>query len=226
MFKSFLQPLLAIKHRLESKVGKHVIRQEVHAFRNNRRTLDLGCGRSPNAAAFPNRVGVDIVRAEGVQVIADAHFLPFALGSFEQIVSSEVLEHLADPARAAHEMVRVLSARGTLVLTTPFVYPVHEAPHDYQRFTVYGLRRLFALAGFEITELKELFTEEQTLGILLQRIAFQRRDSALRHYFYLLLAHLCFRWPAPARSPRYQDIAGSVPGPFLTAGYLLVARKK
>jgi len=219
-------PFRAIAHRLESKVGKHVIRNQFREFATDRRTLDLGCGRSPIADGFPNRVGVDVLPDTGVQVIADAHFLPFAGGSFEQIICSEVLEHLYEPARAADEMARVLQKDGQLALTVPFVYPVHEAPHDYQRFTSYGLRRLFVSSGFDVQQVTELFTEEQTLAILLQRVAFQRRDAALRHYAYLLLAHLLFRLPAPARALRYQDVSRKMSGPFLTATYLLVARKK
>ncbi|MBI3244041.1 MAG: class I SAM-dependent methyltransferase [Chloroflexi bacterium] len=217
-----LRPILS---RLETKVGKHVIRREVEAFANNRQTLDLGCGRSPNAGAFPNRVGMDIEPGRGVHVIADAHYLPFAANSFQQIVCSEVLEHLADPAQAAREMGRVVNDGGQLFLTTPFVYPVHEAPYDYQRFTVYGLTRLFDLAGFQIRQIKPLFDEEQTLAILIQRIAFQRQDSRLRHYFYLLLAHLIYGLAAEAKGQRYQHVNRRVAGPFMTAGYLLVAQK-
>jgi SAM-dependent methyltransferase len=220
-----MNPLRSLASRLESKVGKHVVRREVGARGNALQTLDLGCGRSPDAGAFPNRVGVDVEAARGVHVIADAHHLPFACGAFEQIVSSEVLEHLADPEMAAGEMARVLADGGHLILTTPFVYPLHEAPHDYQRFTAYGLRRLFTEAGFVIDEIKPLFNEEQTLAILLQRLAFQRQDSKLRHYFYLLLSHLIYRLPANEKAQRYQHINRRSPGPFMTAGYLLAARK-
>lgn len=220
-----MNPFRAVASRLESKVGKHVIRREVQALGNSFRTLDLGCGRSPNADAFPNRVGVDVEAAQGVHVIADAHQLPFASDIFMQIVSSEVLEHLADPVRASQEMARVLADGGHLILTTPFVYPVHEAPYDYQRFTIYGLQRLFTQAGFVIREIKPLFNEEQTLAILLQRVAFQRQDSKLRHYLYLLLSHLIYRVPASEKAQRYQQVNRRSPGPFMTAGYLLLARK-
>jgi len=220
-----MNPFRALANRLEHKVGKHVIRREVQSLGNTLRTMDLGCGRSPNADAFPNRVGVDVETMPGVHVIADAHRLPFVCGAFEQIVSSEVLEHLADPARAAAEMARVLADGGHLILTTPFVYPLHEAPYDYQRFTMYGLKRLFTDAGFAISEIKPLFNEEQTLAILLQRVAFQRHDSKLRHYFYLLLSHLIYHVPVSDRAARYQHVNRRSPGPFMTAGYLLLARK-
>lgn len=218
--------LLGPIHRyLERKVGKNHVRREIQRFGTDRRTLDIGCGQSPSAEGFPNRVGIDVVPATGVHVLADAHTLPFASCSFEQIICSEVLEHLVDPQRAVQEMARVLVDEGHLVLTVPFVYPVHESPHDYQRLTSYGLSRLFC-QFFEIDEIKELFTEEQTLAILLQRIAFQRRDSPLMHYAYLFLAHIVFRFSPVMKTRRYQDISGQIEGPFLTAGYLLLARKK
>jgi SAM-dependent methyltransferase len=212
-------------NRLKRKIGKHFVHQEILRFATNQRTLDLGCGKSPLADAFPNRVGLDIVPALGVHIVADVHRLPFVSGSFEQVVCSEVFEHLVDPRQAAWEIARVLGDGGRLVLTTPFVYPIHEAPHDYQRFTMYGLRQLFS-PGFEIQTIKELYTEEQTLAILVQRIAFQRQDFAIRHYIYLLLAHLIFHFLGSTNSLRYQDISHRVEGPFLTAGYLLIARKR
>ncbi len=220
-----LLPIQPIRVHLERKVGKYRVHQEIQRLATNQRTLDLGCGQSPLSNAFSNRVGVDIMPAAGVHVIADAHRLPFASGSFEQIICSEVLEHLADARLAVQEMARVLGDGGRVILTAPFVYPIHEAPNDYQRFTEYGLRRLF-YSCFEIQEIKELYTEEQTLAILLQRIAWQRRDYPAWHYLYLLLAHLIFRFYPTTNAPRYQDISRRIAGPFLTAGYLLVAHKR
>ena len=217
--------ILEIRRRLRRKVGKGVIHEEIRRFRTDARTLDLGCGRSPHSSAFPNRIGVDIVRDVGVHVVADAHALPFVSGSFDQIVCSEVLEHLIDPCQAVHEMSRVLRESGMVVITAPFVYPVHEAPHDYRRYTGYGLQHLFS-PHFDIREIRPLYTEEQTLAVLLQRIAFQRQDRWYRHYFYLLLAHLVFRFSHRTDVPRYQDISRSVKGAFLSAGYLLVGTKR
>ncbi len=214
-----------VKSRMNKKVGKHIIRQEIRRFSTEKKTLDIGCGNSPSADIFPNRVGIDIAPGEGVDVIGDAHELPFDSGSFEQILCSEVLEHLAKPEQAVKEMARVLGDGGRLVLTVPFIYPIHEAPYDYQRFTLYGLRRLFE-HFFDIEEIKELYTEEQTLAILLQRIAYQRSDSQLKHYIYLLLSQLIFQFSSNTDTPRFQNIGRSVPGSFMTAGYLLVARKR
>lgn len=82
--------------------------------------------------------------------------LPFADGRFDTIVLSDVLEHLAEPAVLWREMARVLAPGGRLLLNTPFLYGVHEAPHDYARYTEFGLRRLAEQAGLEVLLLRPM----------------------------------------------------------------------
>lgn len=214
-----------IRNRLERKVGKHVVREQIRRHAKNLFTLDFGCGQSVTADAFPRYVGMDIRIAEGVGVVGDAHAVPFRDATFEQILCSEVLEHLREPERAIAEMARVLRPGGSLLLTVPFAYPVHEAPVDYQRFTPYGLETRFR-PYFDIEEISPLFTEEETIAVLLQRIAFQRNDRFYRRYLYHALAHAIFRFVPRSRGRRYQDIRRTTEGPFLTAGFLLRARRR
>ena len=213
---------------LEKKVGKHYVRSLLKQYSTTARTLDLGCGQSVLAEYFPDRVGLDIQRNDAVNVEGDAHHLPFKDDSFKQIVCSEVLEHLQYPGQAVREMHRILESEGKLVLTVPFVYPLHEGPHDYQRFTEYGLKTLFD-PFFHIEKIDPIFSEEQTLAILLQRTAFQRRDGAFRYYFYLFMAHCMFRFSKNAdqiKSERFQGLGSTTQGTFLTANYLLVGRNR
>ena len=51
---------------------------------------------------------------------------------------------------------RVLDQGGTLFLTVPFQWRVHEAPHDYYRYTPYGLEYLLTQAGFKHISIREL----------------------------------------------------------------------
>jgi ubiquinone/menaquinone biosynthesis C-methylase UbiE len=208
---------------MHRKVGKHVVNNAVHSFANDLKTLDIGCGAGIYKASFPNHFGVDVVEGPGVDKVADAHDLPFADGEFEQIILSEVLEHLHSPARAVEEMARVLKPEGRLILTVPFVYPLHEAPHDYQRYTEYGLRKLLG-GRFKDIEIKALFSEEQTIAILVQRIALQRRSGLLRRLIYVLLANIIFRCGPRNPVDRNQSLSG-VSGPFLTATYLVTASR-
>jgi ubiquinone/menaquinone biosynthesis C-methylase UbiE len=88
-------------------------------------------------------VTMDIDPDSGADVIGDAHKLPFKKGEFDIILANNVIEHFYDPVQAVAEMHRVLKKDGKIYFTIPFLYPVHEAPHDYSRFTRFGLEKLF-----------------------------------------------------------------------------------
>lgn len=115
------------------------------------RVLDIGCGRQPLRSrlnANCDYTGMDSLDTGATlygakpQVFGDAHSLPFADGTFDTVLLLEVLEHLPEPQTAVKEAKRVLSPNGRLILSTPFLYPIHDAPTDYQRWTKYGLRHL------------------------------------------------------------------------------------
>jgi SAM-dependent methyltransferase len=120
---------------------------------------------------FPKRVALDVQRGTGVRIIGDAQALGVRDASFDVVLCTEVLEHLPEPQRAIDEMFRVLVPGGRLLLTTRFLFPIHDAPHDYFRFTKYGLRHL--LRRFEIVELEEETDAVGTLAVLLQRLGMQ-----------------------------------------------------
>ena len=83
-----------------------------------------------------------------LDVIADAHFLPFKDKSFDIIYSIAVLEHVKKPWVVAEEMARILRPGGYVVLEVPFLNVIHSN-HDYFRFTDRGIRSLFDDDKFE-----------------------------------------------------------------------------
>ncbi len=111
--------------------------------------VEVGSG---NRRIHPDIVNVDIHPWHYVDILADAHDLPFADNSVDGIVFAWVLEHMKDPVRVAEEMRRVLKPGGHLYLSTNFITPYHPSPKDYYRWTADGLRELFS--AFEILELK------------------------------------------------------------------------
>ena len=118
-------------------------------------TLDLGCGGKRYAALFPDvrrYVFLDLpsnsASEQEVSVWGDGCRLPFQAGVFDCVLCYEVIEHVPTPERVFIEAHRVLKPRGHLVLTTPQTWGLHEIPHDYYRYTEYGLRFLAENAGF------------------------------------------------------------------------------
>jgi SAM-dependent methyltransferase len=158
------------------KTTREILGKFLEAHKTDKLTLDLGCKDSPYSHLFPNRVGFDVEAGKGVDVVGDAHSLPFPENKFDAILCTEVLEHLHTPEKAIAEMKRVLKPGGQLVLTTRFIFPLHDTPCDYYRFTKYGLRHLFK--GWEISELHEETDTMGAVGILFERMIFQTASKA------------------------------------------------
>ncbi len=122
------------------------------------RLLDLGCGNKPYEALFASRVrehvGCDVVQSSGrrVDVLCPATDLPFADTSYDTVLITQVIEHVADHRAMLAEAHRVLRAGGTLIVSGPLYWPLHEEPFDFFRFTEHGFRFLLEGAGFDVVE--------------------------------------------------------------------------
>lgn len=86
--------------------------------------------------------------------VADIQKMPFTGNAFDTVLCVEVLEHVPYPAKALAEIYRVLRPGGHLILTVPHIGYLHNEPHDYYRYTKYGLEVLLKDAGFEIIEVE------------------------------------------------------------------------
>lgn len=111
------------------------------------RTLNIGSGGDiaavlHAAGVVPVSVDIDPDRnPDFVMSATDMH--EFAESSFDVVFLLEVLEHIPQPDRAVSEILRVLKPGGVLIGSTPFLLGIHDAPHDYFRFTGHGLDYLF-----------------------------------------------------------------------------------
>ncbi len=120
------------------------------------RLLDAGAGEGKHKGRFARQryVGVDLGVGDGtwnysrLDAVADLERLPFADGCFDACINVVTLEHLREPKKALSEMARVLRPGGRFVLAAPLEWEVHQAPHDYFRYTRFGLEYLLTEAGF------------------------------------------------------------------------------
>jgi SAM-dependent methyltransferase len=94
----------------------------------------------------------------------DATRLPFADGSFDIVITSEVLEHIQDDVAVIAEMTRVLAPGGTLAATVPSWFPEkvnwmlsdeYHAPKavggHVRIYTLTELRAKLRAAGLDVT---------------------------------------------------------------------------
>lgn len=88
-------------------------------------------------------IKTDIQISDYVDVICDAHDLPFKNEVFDAVFIQAVLEHVMDPYRCVNEIYRVLKKDGIIYSETPFLQQVHLGAYDITRFTELGHRRLF-----------------------------------------------------------------------------------
>lgn len=121
--------------------------------------IDVGCGRMPYRKILEplveSYIGVDHPRVSRLykggrrpEVLADAVKLPFKKKTFDIALMLQVLEYLENPGAALREIGRVLKGRGILILSSPFLYPIHDLPYDRYRFTKTAIRSLLNTAGF------------------------------------------------------------------------------
>lgn len=117
--------------------------------------LDLGCGGQVYRDVFNHverYIGLDLPPNGRVDVYGDGMVLPFRDTAFDTVLCNEVLEHVPEPSRFMAEVARVIKPGGILLLTTPQTWGLHLEPHDFYRYTRYGLRYLAEKNGFEVIE--------------------------------------------------------------------------
>jgi SAM-dependent methyltransferase len=126
------------------------------------RVLDAGAGEGQYRDYFGKQkyVGVDLGVGDaqwnyaGLDCVADLLRLPFGPGCFDAFVSVVTLEHVTEPGQAIAEMGRVARAGAMLYLVVPHEWEVHQHPHDYWRFTKFGVKRLLEENGWEVVRLE------------------------------------------------------------------------
>ncbi len=138
------------------------------------RALDLGCGDGRLTAAIApglgSVIGAEVAEAAlhrarerhpwlELRLVALGGSLPFADGAFDLVVSSEVIEHVADTGPWLSEVRRILAPGGRLLLTTP--------SHGRLRLALGGIERYSAPLGDHL----HLYTGK-SLRELLQEFGF------------------------------------------------------
>jgi len=119
------------------------------------RLLDGGAGHMRNRELTSGHCdeyeSMDVAPvSEGLDYVCDIQKMtPIPSDRYDTVLLTHVLEHLPRPGDALKECFRVLNSQGILIGSTPHLSRLHGEPHDYFRFTKYGLAYLLSeVAGF------------------------------------------------------------------------------
>lgn len=200
-------PLRACKRRFLRSLTAHIERALLQRWFETAalggKVLDIGGGSSPYARHLQQGaqlINLDIERSDATSVIADAHLLPFAPGSLDAVICTNVLEHVRAPKVCIHEITRALRTGGELIVIVPFMFKVHPNPEDHWRFTWQCLEHLFAdnydviesfVSGGRFAVIWEIIGQVRVLELLrifnplIARLPLGNRDYALSYGYRL-----------------------------------------
>ncbi|WP_169739229.1 class I SAM-dependent methyltransferase [Dyadobacter crusticola] len=146
--------LRQLRQAIEEVIEKYVASSPVRLV-----LADYGCGNKPYEsliAPFVEKyIGIDLPENK----IADIHIKPEGTitldeQSLDVVLSTQVLEHVVNPALYLTEAHRVLKDDGQLILSTHGYWMFHPDPTDLWRWTSTGLRKVVEDAGFEVVSFK------------------------------------------------------------------------
>jgi 2-polyprenyl-3-methyl-5-hydroxy-6-metoxy-1,4-benzoquinol methylase len=137
-------PLKLIQQGVARFIGEHA------AELRGKRALDFGAGESPYAELARGVIRIDA--STGRVALED--------GAVDAVLSTQVLEHVADVQAYLREAYRLLRPGGLMFCSTHGAFILHRHPTDFRRWTVDGLRYELEQAGFVVERV------EPKLGIL------------------------------------------------------------
>ena len=144
--------------KLLSRMSKKITRvglyefldQELGQLTHGEKVLTVGAGGqvTERLIAESRRRGflfesIDIDAKRKPDILGDICTHPLQQDSYDAIVICEVLEHVRDAKAAVLNLHSALKPGGRIIASLPFIFPIHEIPNDFTRFTRYGVIALF-----------------------------------------------------------------------------------
>lgn len=134
---------------------KKTIQMSLSNVQAGQKILDVGSGTNPYRYMLAEGVNYTSLDVEGGAgkpdiTIRPGEKWPVEDNAFDAILCNQVIEHVRDLDFVLSEIFRVLKPGGTLILSIPFLYPLHGAPHDYRRLSSYGMEQILEKSCQEV----------------------------------------------------------------------------
>ena len=199
-----------------ANLDRYFIRQSILKAINssliyfNGSLLDIGCGQMPyknyliENSSINRYEGLDIENALQYNADVKPDFtwngktMPFENEQFDTAFATEVLEHCPKPEIIFGEVYRVMKPGGVFFFTVPFLWPLHEVPHDEYRYTPFALTRLLEEAGFKNISIKATggwhASLAQMLGLWVRRAPLTKRQKKYLSFIFKPVIKRLLKW--------------------------------
>ena len=234
--RKFLAPLRRTPFHPQWFVSndKELRQQQLHLLSGI--VLDIGCSDRTLSSSLPascHYIGLDYyttvqsIYGTRPDVFGDASLLPIKNQSIDCVTLFEVLEHVPDPGATIAEIARVLRPGGILLLSAPFLYPIHDAPFDFHRFTQYALTRLMDKNNLEISTIKSRLRSFEVAGLFVSLALGDAAKSIVEKHRWAFLALLPIAVMVFLSNMSAWLFACLLPNSsFMPGGYELVAKRR
>ena len=192
--------------------------------------LDVGCGEQPFRALVGARrrgyVGMDVIQnsSQTVTVFGDLEHVEASATPYPFVLCTEVLEHVVDIDLSFRGLRRLTAPGGFVMMTVPFLFPVHMEPYDFRRLTQYGVARLAADHGFEVVSSARLGSASEALATLVEDISILPAARTLRSRAKARMLRAAKAWlVAQLDAPSLSDHVSINSNYYLSNGIVLKA---
>jgi len=149
----------------------------------------------------------DIDENAPVDFLSDLHYIPLRDECVDSIITIAVLEHTQYPWVVISELARILKPGGTMVFCVPFIQPEHAIPHDYYRYTIYGVKALLSYAGLTVKTQTRLSRYHRAIGWILNEK--WKRNTGLQSYAQSFIVNQISRHQKDTELPPFSVYTGS-----------------
>jgi len=207
-----------------SRKGLYIfLKKEFSKIETHKKVLLIGSGGEINRILdnYANKnlfftQSFDISDKRNPDILGDICKYNFKNNKYDYVVISEVLEHTHSPHLAIKNINNILNTNGKIILTVPFIFPIHDLPYDYYRFTKYGLEFLFK--EFDDVVITERNTWIEAINVLFIRLIMEKNYiSKIFGILFTIIFTLIF--------PITFLVSRILKTSYITTGYLLTAKK-
>lgn len=162
--------------------------------------IDIGCGQMPyreivlsSPGHVERYIGLDLEKNAIYQnkpdLTWDGKTIPLPENAVDCAMATEVFEHCPEPEATMKEIFRVLRPDGLLFFTVPFLWPLHDVPHDQYRYTPFSMERHLKDAGFININLQSMGGWDESLAQMIGLYVRRKPMSVYTRIVLLVLAY-------------------------------------